>query len=559
MPRAKRVDSVPAMPAPQTVAEATSYKATSKHADVMAFIEALAPLAGDKLSVQTMGSSAEGREIPVLVLSAEKLFTPEKAHRAATERGIPVVMIICNIHAGEVEGKEAGLMLARDMTIGGKHAELMARATVVLVPIYNPDGNDRIDVKHRALDLKAMDGQVGPEGGVGTRYTGAGVNLNRDYTKLEAVESRALMALFGSWNPHLLVDSHTSDGSIHGYDLTFDTSHTLLAGPRAPILYSRDTMLPAIGKSLEARTGFRTWFYGNFRNNDDPQSGWETYPGLPRYGSHYRGLTGRLDILLEAYSYIPFDRRVAVTYEIFVEILEYAGDHGREIVELLARSAHDTVTRGRDPQPDDVVGVNYGVASRAENGELAYRYPAYALSEAEIEAWDMETQLARRLTGGTRKKWRNVFYCRFVPEISVRRPRGYLVPAARTDVVDHLRAHNVDVERVPPEFATSRVERYVVLSKETTHSPDVGNQPRRETVLFVRRETQDGHASAAGDWFVPMDQPLAHVAIYLLEPESDDGLVRWGWFDALNAGDVYPVLRVPGRAGLAPPPRARKE
>jgi hypothetical protein len=547
------------MPSPQTVAEATSYKATSLHADVMAFIEALAPLAGDKLSVQTMGSSAEGREIPVLVLSAEKLFTPEKAHRAAKERGVPVVMIVCNIHAGEVEGKEAALMLARDMTALGKHAELMARATIVLVPLYNPDGNDRIDVKHRALDLTRMDGQVGPEGGVGTRYTGAGINLNRDYTKLEAVESRALMALFGSWNPHVFVDSHTSDGSIHGYDLTFDTSHTLLAGPRAPILYSRDTMLPAIGRSLEARTGFKTWFYGNFRDNDDPTSGWETYPGLPRYGSHYRGLTGRLDVLLEAYSYIPFDRRVAVTYEIFVEILKYAGDHGREIVELLGRAAHDTVMRGRDPQPDDVVGVNYGVASRAENGELAYRYPAYALMEAEIEAFDLDSQLARRISGGKRQRWKNVFYCRFVPEISVRRPRGYLVPAARMDVVDHLRAHNVDVERVPPEFAATRVERYVVLSKETTHSPDVGNSPRRETVLFVRRETADGHAPAAGDWFVPMDQPLAHVAIYLLEPESDDGLVRWGWFDALNPGDAYPVLRVPGRAGLAPPPRARKE
>jgi len=549
---------------PKTVAESTAYRATSKHADVLAFIEALTPLAGDKLSVQTMGASAEGREIPVLVLSAEKLFTPEKAHRAAKERGVPIVMTICNIHAGEVEGKEAALMLARDMTVssnvgGGKHAELMKRATLVIVPIYNPDGNDKIDPRHRALDFKAMDGQVGPESGVGTRYTGAGINLNRDYTKLEAVESRALMALFGSWNPHMFIDSHTSDGSIHGYALTWDTSHTLLSGPREPILYSRDKMLPAVGKSLEARTGFKTWFYGNFRDNDDPTSGWETYPGLPRYGSHYRGLTGRLDVLLEAYSYIPFDQRVAVTYEIFVELFRYASEHGREFVDLVERAAADTVARGRDPQPDDVVGVNYGVASRAANGELAYRYPAYALTDAEIEAWDKETQLARRITGGARKRWKNTFYCRFVPEISVRRPRGYLVPAARMDVVDHLRAHNVDVERVPPEHATSRVERYVVLSKETTHSPDVGNAPRRETVLFVRRETMDGHACAAGDWFVPMDQPLAHVAIYLLEPESDDGLVRWGWFDALAVGDVYPVLRVPGKAGLAPPPRAKVE
>lgn len=546
---------------PHTVAETSQYRATSTHADVMAFIAAL-PQTTPWMQVGTMGSSAEGREIPVIVLSADGSFTPDAAHAKAKSEGRPVVMIVCNIHAGEVEGKEAALMLTRDILAdagsAGPLARLMKGATIVFVPIYNPDGNDRIDTKHRALDMERMDGQVGPEGGVGTRYTGAGVNLNRDYTKLEAAESRLLMALFGAWNPHVFVDSHTSDGSLHGYELTFDTSHTVLSGPKDVILYTRDTMLPAIGLSLRARTGFRTWFYGNFRDNDDPESGWETYPGLPRYGSHYRGLTGRIDILLEAYSYATFDVRVAVTYEIFVEILDYAAAHGRAITDLLRRAEEDTIARGRDPQPDDFVGVNYGVAERGPAGELLYRYPAYALCDAEIESWDKETLKARRVTGGTRVNYRNVFYCRFVPEISVRRPRSYVIPAARNDVVDHLRAHNIEVERATRIAGTQRVERYVVLSKESTHSPDVGNHTRRETILFVRREAAEV-AIGAGDWVVPMDQPLAHVAIYLLEPESDDGLVRWGWFDELTAGDVYPVVRIPGRAGLAPPPRAKFE
>ena len=391
----------------RTVAESSDHRRTSTHADVMAFIEALAPLT-DRMYVSTMGTSAEGREIPVLVLSADRRFTPEAAHEAARREGRPVVLILCNIHAGEVEGKEAALMLARDVTTGPL-ARLMQGATVVLVPLYNPDGNDRIDPKHRALDLVRMDGQVGPEGGVGTRYTGEGINLNRDYTKLEAVESRLLAACFGAWNPHVFVDSHTSDGSLHAYALTFDTAHTLLAGPREPILYARDTMLPAIARTLEARTGLRTWFYGNFRDNEDPESGWETYPGLPRYGSHYRGLTGRLDVLLEAYSYSPFPDRVKVTYEIFVEILDYAAAHGREIVDLCDRAAADTVARGRDPQPDDWVGVNYGVATRGADGELVFQYPAYALQEARIASWDRETLRARRIEGGTVTFWDNTF------------------------------------------------------------------------------------------------------------------------------------------------------
>lgn len=540
----------------RTVAESSGYRRTSTHADVSAFVEALAPLT-DRMHVSSMGTSAEGREIHVLVLSEDRRFTPEAAHEAARRDGRPVVLVLCNIHAGEVEGKEAALMLARDVTTGPL-GRLMRGATVVLVPLYNPDGNDRIDVKHRALDLVRMDGQVGPEGGVGTRYTGEGINLNRDYTKIEAVESRLLMALFGAWNPHVFVDSHTSDGSLHAYQLTFDTAHTLHSGPREPILYARDTMLPAIGRSLEARTGLRTWFYGNFRDNDDPTSGWETYPGLPRYGSHYRGLTGRLDVLLEAYSYAPFDVRVRVTYEIFVEILDYAAAHGREIVDLCERAAADTVARGKDPRPDDLVGVNYGVATRGKDGELVFQYPAYALFDAEVASWDRETLRARRIEGGTVTRWRNTFYCRFVPEISVRRPRAYVVPASRTDVVDHLRAHNVDVERAARLAGTQGLEQYVVLGKDSTFSPDVGTKPRRETVLWVRAERADV-AVAAEDWVVPMDQPLAHVAIYLLEPQSDDGLVRWGWFDALGPGDVYPVRRLPGRAGLAPPPRAKFE
>ncbi|MCE9635463.1 MAG: hypothetical protein K8T90_07135 [Planctomycetes bacterium] len=538
-----------------TVAESTDYTKTSVHADVMRFIEALAPLT-DRMHVSSMGVSAEGREIPVLVFSDDKRFTPEAAHAAARTEGRPVVMLVCNIHAGEVEGKEAALMLARDMTTGSL-ARLMRGATVVVVPLYNPDGNDRIDVKHRALDLDRMDGQVGPEG-VGTRYTGAGINLNRDYTKLEAVESRLLMACYGAWNPHVFVDSHTSDGSLHAYLLTFDTSHTVLSGPKDVILYTRDTMLPAIGKTLEARTGMRTWFYGNFRDNADPTSGWETYPGLPRYGSHYRGLTGRIDILLEAYSYAPFKDRVAVTYEIFVEILDYAAAHGRAIVDLCERAAADTIARGLDPQPDDTIGVNYGIATRNDAGELVFQYPAYALMDAEIASWDMDTLRARRITGGTVTKWKNVFYCRFVPEISVRRPRGYVVPASRTDVVDHLRAHNIEVERATRLAGNRRCEQYVVLAKETTFSPDVGNKPRVETVLWVHRESAESPV-AAEDWIVPMDQLLAHVAIYLLEPQSDDGLVRWGWFDTLEPGDVYPVRRLPGSAGLAPPPRAKFE
>ena len=528
------------MTSPRTVAETTAYESTSLHADVVAFIEALAPQ--PTLHVTTMGSSAEGRDMPVLVLSADGRFAPEAAHEAARAEGRPVVLIVCNIHAGEVEGKEAALMLARDVTTGDM-AHLASGATVVLIPIYNPDGNDRIDAKNRRIDPPTAHGQDGPATGVGTRYTGAGINLNRDYTKLAAVESRLLMQLVNAWQPHVIVDSHTSNGSPHAYALTYDTSHTVESGCRDTILYTRDTLLPAVGDALLARTGLRTFFYGNFRDNDEPTSGWESYPGLPRYGSHYRGLTPCLDILLEAYSYAPFRDRVHVTYEIFVEILDYAAAHGREIVDLVERTAADVVARGKAPQPDDLVGVNYGVPSRSPAGELVYDYPAYPLFDTDIAAWDLETMRSWRLEDGTVTHWPNTFYCRYLPEVSVRRPRAYRVPARETAAIEHLKLHNLELREVGPQGGTATVERFVILDRDTTASPDVGYETRTETVFFGTCERHDVQL-APGDILVPMDQPLANVAIYLLEPQSDDGLVRWGWFDHCSIRENFPVERV---------------
>jgi predicted deacylase len=168
---------------PLTVAEKTDYRETSRHSDVLAFIEELRK-SRPVFRVESMGRSAKGQEMPVLVFGERP--------------GTPVVLVIANIHAGEVEGKEALLMLARDLPEATFH-----KLTLLFIPDYNPDGNDLIDPKNRALDLKNLEGQIGPEGGVGTRYTGEGINLNRDYIKMEAVESRNLSALIAKWRPHL--------------------------------------------------------------------------------------------------------------------------------------------------------------------------------------------------------------------------------------------------------------------------------------------------------------------------------------------------------------------
>jgi len=198
-----------------TRAERTDYRETSLHADVVRFVRAVARRAPGLVRVGSMGASAERRDMPVVVVSGHHAFTPAAARRL----GRPIIMVQANIHAGEVEGKEALLALMRDLAFGPLRP-LLDELTLVCIPILNPDGNDRIAPENRQLDLEALDGQINPPGGVGTRNTGEGWNLNRDYMKQEAIESNHLAGLCGRCWPHVCVDCHTTDGSIHAYDLT---------------------------------------------------------------------------------------------------------------------------------------------------------------------------------------------------------------------------------------------------------------------------------------------------------------------------------------------------
>jgi murein tripeptide amidase MpaA len=213
---------------PVTRAESSDYEETSRHADVLRFIEELGGLSGTRLLTTDFGQSPEGRALPLLVLSARGVTTPEAARAA----GLPIVLIQCGIHAGEVEGKEASLMLARDLCRGAL-GDLSQHMTLLVAPLFNPDGNDRISKENRKLDIAHFEGQLGPSGGVGTRVNASGINLNRDYMKQEAPEMRLLQSrVYRAWLPHLSVDCHATNGSIHRFALTYDIpTRSRAAGP----------------------------------------------------------------------------------------------------------------------------------------------------------------------------------------------------------------------------------------------------------------------------------------------------------------------------------------
>lgn len=542
-----------------TRAEATTYRETSLQSDVLAFVDELCRRTRLVRRVD-FGESGEGRPLVALVVSDRGCFTPELARRQKKA----VVMVEANIHAGEVEGKESVLALARDLTLTRLGKGLLNKLCLVLVPNFNPDGNDRISPKNRALDLKNLEGQVNPEGGVGTRYTGEGWNLNRDSTKQEAPETRALARLYQTWWPELFIDCHTTDGSIHAFDLTYDTSHSnpeLFSELRG---YSR-AFLDRVAKVVKTRHGFDSFWYGNYQEEGNPRSGWHTYPALPRFGSHYRGLLGRMDVLLETYSYLDFPRRCAVMRAWLLELFREAARSAKTLRALTAAEEQRIVSRGETPDVQARVGINYGVATRDDQGALVFDYPAYALpgDTAELLAFDEKSISERRFPGRRKKRYQAPHHRTFVPTQAVSTPAGYLVPES---LASRLEGHGIRFERLsaPRRFT---VDSYRVARREETFSPDVAaNVPapgeaevplsrkprpvRFETVLTVSPE-RTTREFPAGTLYVPCAQRAGTLAVYLLEPHSDDGFTRWQFLDdRIAVGELHPVHRVvsPGTA-----------
>jgi hypothetical protein len=502
-----------------TRAEATRYEETSRHADVMGFITGLIVKADPRLHVTTFGASLQGKDLPLLVLSAHGVTTPEESRKL----GLPVVLVISGIHAGEVEGKEACLMLARDILEGrgtSDLGQLLEHLTLVIVPLFNPDGNDAIDPGNRKLNLPKLEGQVGPDSGVGTRVNAAKVNLNRDYMRQSSEEMWLLQTrVCQAWEPDLTIDNHATNGSVHRFSMTYDIPHTVESGRAEPIQYMRERLLPPVTAALKRNHGLDAGWYGNFVEDErvldaggeaDPaaavREGWMTYPHHPRFGSNYRGLTSRMDLLLECYSYITFEQRVRTAYAFMLETLRHVAGHGDEIRQIIATCR----------EPRDRIAVRYRLDTFPQPVEILTRTP--------------------RTLEGAPSRLTLPYFGRFVGTTVVDRPAGYLVPPG---VGAALRGHGLTVSTATGAYdvAVPVVERLGAEGgRAILEAARVG-----ELGVSWRRGPRSAPACSM---LVRTDQPMGAIAVYLCEPESDDGAVENGLLPVPGLGDELGIWRV---------------
>jgi hypothetical protein len=501
---------------PHTRAERTAYLETSHYADVIAFLDSLK--GRPELTFGSIGKTGEGREIPYVIASRPRVSTPDDAR--ALNR--PILYIQGNIHAGEVEGKEALLMMLRDLTASPR-SNALDSVVLIAVPIYNADGNEKF-----APQEQNRGSQNGPEM-VGVRTNTQNLDLNRDYIKAEAPETRASLAMFNKWDPDLFVDLHTTDGSYHGYALTYAPP----LNPAAPLgVWTRDSIMPVLRQRMQSRHGFATFDYGDFIDDDSLSKGWVTFDSRPRFGTNYYGLRGRTAILSEAFSHDPFERRVKSTYAFVQEILSIAAEKGIPARQRVPPPREIAIRSQMTAAPDSV-GVIAEITERT--GDSARTQPG--------------VRRGMRRTGKFITVKMPVFE-RFRPTLFAPVPSRYVIPASDTAIVRVLGLHGITVTVAgssPPNMQLMG-DGYVFMIDSAVASTRAF-QGHREMRLAGkwRRETRP---ITAGSFIVDTAQPLGPLAVYLLEPQSDDGLVTWNYFDSeLKPGGVYPVLKIGG----APP------
>ena len=506
-----------------TVAEKSEFKSTSNYNDVMAFIDQLKK-SSKYIRVETIAKSIEGRDVPLLIIGNP---LPKSTDTMITDNRI-VIYIQANIHAGEVEGKEAVLMFARDL-LSDKNPELLKNVLFLLCPNFNPDGNEQISPSNRTY-------QNGPVNGVGVRHNGQFLDLNRDAMKAESPEVRGVISnVFNKWDPAVFMDCHTTDGSYHVEPVTF-TWMVNPNGDNSLIRYMRDKMIPEMSGTLLKKYNVENCYYGEFNDMMKPENGWFYDASDPRYMSNYYGLRNRLGILNENYVYADFESRVKGCYWLIHSLADYVTAHKSEIRNMLRTIDAKTVQRGLNPAVTDSFAIEYKVRPAPEKVTIM-------TFEAEMVTY---TDGRRRLQKSDRQETVTVpYFIDYYGSKNVRLPFAYLVKTHDPEIISLLKTHGIMLEKLSSD-SNIEVERFDIGELRGSSRLNQGHY----TNTLKGRFAKESIDFPAGTLVVRIAQPLANLAAYLLEPQSNDGLMTWNYFDRYLVPqwgmgyNQYPVYKI---------------
>ena len=485
-----------------TVAERSGFSETGRYEEVTALCDAFARQYPKAVRCTTFGTTPEGRPMKALVASTSGALTPEQAQR----RGLPVVLIQGGIHAGEIDGKDAGFLALREVLEGRAANGALDRLVWVFVPVFNVDGHERFGAWNRP-------NQRGPKE-MGWRTTAQNYNLNRDYLKADTPEMQAMLQLVQRWDPLVTVDLHATNGAQFEHDISIQVEpvHAGDAGLRTAGLALRTGVIDDLAK----QGSLPLPYYPSFVVQDDPTSGFEDGVPPPRFSHGYFLLRNRIAMLVETHSWKEYPVRVRITRNTVVSVLEHVARDGASWLTTAKQADIAAASLGSRQEP-----LTYVAAPAARTVE--FRGYAYTRTTSDVSG-----ALMTRYDETTPQVWKVPLKDDIRPGIVIEAPgAGYLVPAAEAAwVAAVLKTHGVEYRLLGKAWqGDAQVFR---ATKSSFGSASVETHQR----LTVEGDwTRESRATPAGALFVPIAQPRARLVMALLEPKAPDSLLAWGRFN----------------------------
>jgi len=489
-----------------TLAERSGYTRTGRYEEVERLCAAYAVEWPQAVRCFEFGRTPEGRPMMALVASRAPGLTPADA--AANE--LPVVLIQGGIHAGEIDGKDAGFLALREILENKIAPGILERIALVFVPVFNVDGHERFGRWNRP-------NQVGPEE-MGWRVTAQNLNLNRDYMKAAAPEMQAMLRLLDAWDPILYVDLHVTDGAQFEYDVA-NLVEPFIGG---------DTALQPLGRALMDDTNARVaaggglplpfYFYPSLRDGNDPASGFamDAYP--PRYSTGYWALRNRLAMLVETHSWKDYRTRVRVTHDIFVAVADLTARDGRAWLQ----AAHES-----DQNARALGGTAVPLAYKTTDRHHTIDFRGYAYTREPSAA---SGAVALHYDPKVPQIWHIPFYDEMVASVEETAPTGgYIVPPAHAAwIAERLALHGIEAHLVEKNLGPKSVEEFRADKVDFSPQPFEG----RTMATLHGKWTPEERSIAQGSLFVPIAQAKARLVMSLLEPRAPDSFASWGYFNA---------------------------
>ena len=495
--------AIAASPMLQTVAERSGYRETGRYDEVVALCEAFQRAYPAAVRCFDFGTTPEGRPMKAMAVSTSGALEP----RAAQARGLPVVLVQGGIHAGEIDGKDAGFKLVRDLLQGKVGAGLLDRQVLLFVPVFNVDGHENFRAWNRP-------NQRGPEQ-MGFRVTAQRYNLNRDYVKADSAEMQAMLALVNQWDPLAMLDLHVTDGAKFQHDISI-TGEPTNSGDIA-LREAGNGLKDGIIAKLATQGSKPVGFYPSFVEDDNPASGFIHGVSTPRFSNGYFPLRNRIGILVETHSWRTYPERVRSTYNTVLDALELVATNGTRWLQL---------ARDADARAAALGGQSIPLDYKATDKVRSIDFLGYEYTRTPSE---VSGALMTRYDESKPQVWKLPLRDEIVPGNSVVAPKGgYLVPQQyAVAVAKHLLAHGIDFRVLTAPLRDGKAQAFVADSAQFAPTSVEGHQ----RVALKGEWTTQAAEVAAGSLYVPIAQANARLLVQILEPTAGDSMAAWGDFN----------------------------